>query len=85
MTLEEYLEKIDKEEAYKLPEDILKDEGTRNLSSTDLKKHKSKRNEAKCNRPKKLDTFGAFTMSKLNKQQKLEIYHDWKLKQQIIY
>lgn len=48
MTLEEYLEKIDKEEAYKLPEDILKDEGARNLSSTDLKKHKSKRNEAKC-------------------------------------
>lgn len=27
-----------------------------------------------------MDTFGAFTMSKLNKQQKLEIYHDWKLK-----
>jgi hypothetical protein len=37
MTLEEYLEKIDKEEAYKLPEDILKDEGARNLSSTDLR------------------------------------------------
>ena len=37
MTLEEYLEKIDKEEAYKLPEDILKDEGVRNLSSTDLR------------------------------------------------
>ena len=27
-----------------------------------------------------MDTFGAFTMSKLNKQQRLEIYNDWKLK-----